>query len=132
MVCQWWTYSELEPLLIPTDPCRPGSDRCPFHSLARYLTVCRRLPYSVPEPLQAAVQQEFVSWRQESGSQVKAEDLHQLLVLARLLSLSHGRTELTEPVWREARRLEEERRARVERAGPSPAAAPAGGQRVEP
>ena len=54
---------------------------------------------------------------------MKAEDLHQLLVLARLLSLSHGRTELTEPVWREARRVEQERRGRVERAGPGNAAA---------
>ena len=85
--------------------------------------MCRRLPYSVPEPLQAAVQQEFVSWRQASGGQVKAEDLHQLLVLARLLSLSRGLTQLTEEVWREARRIEEQRRERVERAGPNPAAA---------
>ena len=69
------------------------------------------------------MQQEFVTWRQESGGQVKAEDLHQLLVLARLLSLSHGRTELTESVWREARRVEQERRGRVERAGPGNAAA---------
>ncbi|XP_043192405.1 mini-chromosome maintenance complex-binding protein-like [Amphibalanus amphitrite] len=94
-----------------------------LQQIRRYLTVCRRLPYAVPEALQAAVQQEFVSWRQESGNQVKAEDLHHLLVLARLLSLSHGKTELTEEVWREARRIEEQRRARVERAGPTPVAA---------
>ena len=54
---------------------------------------------------------------------MKAEDLHQLLVLARLLSLSRGLTQLTEEVWREARRVEEQRRERVERAGPNPVAA---------
>ena len=85
--------------------------------------MCRRLPYSVPEPLQDTVQREFVTWRQESGGEVKAEDLHQLLVLARLLSLSHGRTELTEQVWSEARSIEQQRRARVQRAGPTPVAA---------
>ncbi|XP_037068663.1 mini-chromosome maintenance complex-binding protein-like [Pollicipes pollicipes] len=94
-----------------------------LQQIRRYLTVARCLPYAVPERLQATVQQEFVSWRQQAGGQVKAEDLHQLLVLARLLSLSRGQTELTEEVWQEARRLDEQRRQRAERLEPAPVAA---------
>ena len=42
-----------------------------------------------------------------------AEDLHHMLVLSRLLSLSKGVDTMSEGVWQEVKELEKEKRARA-------------------
>lgn len=57
------------------------------------------------------VQNDFVQMRQDST--VKIDDLHQLLVLARLVCLSEGKNTLDQVCWKTACRLEAERKKRL-------------------
>jgi len=85
--------------------------------------VCRHLPFEVTDAAQKAVEDDFVTLRanengaaggdQQSQQRMTAEDLHHLLVLARLLSLSSGSTELTGEAWTRAKEMERERVARM-------------------
>jgi len=78
----------------------------------RYLVVCRHSTFEVSEAAQKAVEEDFVRLRAED-QRVTAEDLHHLLVLARLLSLSAGAKELTGEAWTRAREMERERVGRM-------------------
>lgn len=57
------------------------------------------------------IQEEFVSMRQ--SGKVGANDLHQLLVLARLICLSEGKNVLDNECWRRACDLETQRKLRI-------------------
>lgn len=92
-----------------------------------FLTLARFGDYELPENIQDVsclcfcvldfimcfqkIQEEFVSMRQKS--KVNADDLHQLLVLTRLICLSEGRSLLDDECWRRACDLETERKARI-------------------
>lgn len=78
----------------------------------------------------------FVDARKDNAQDMTAEDLHAVVTLARqaqqhmpfsklnsmvhfgfrLLSLSHGKCELTKEVWEKATRMEKTRRERISRA----------------
>ncbi|KAF4525274.1 hypothetical protein B566_EDAN009357 [Ephemera danica] len=77
-----------------------------------FLCAARLAEYSIPESLQLVVQNDFVNMRQRNPN-FKADDLHSLLVLARLVTLSRGKQVLTEDLWHTACVLEETRRQRL-------------------
>lgn len=60
------------------------------------------------------IENDFVEMlKTEKGT--TAEDMHSLMVLARLLSLSHGSLKLTIDHWKEAVQMEKERKRRLQR-----------------
>ena len=86
--------------------------------LRKFITLSRHMQFSVTDEVQAAVERDFVASRQqqqqEAGHQrMTAEDLHSMLVLSRLLSLSRAVGTMTEEVWQEVKELEREKRRRA-------------------
>jgi len=77
-----------------------------------YITQCREATFSLTEEVMKAVQDDFVAMRQ-SAAGITVEDFHSLLVLARLVSKSSGRTSLTTEDWEKSKAMEAERRERV-------------------
>ena len=79
-----------------------------------YLSTIRLLPFSLSDSLQEAVQNDFIQSRAAGhSSPMSTEDFHLLLVLSRLLSLTYGTTELPESLWKRAKEMETERKARL-------------------
>ena len=62
--------------------------------LRKFVTLSRHMQFSVSDEVQAAVERDFVASRQQQQDgdagnlRLTAEDLHSMLVLSRLLSLS--------------------------------------------
>ena len=83
--------------------------------MRNYLTVVRLMQFSLSDAMQEAVQNDFIQSRVpgQTNSPMSTEDLHLLLVLSRLLALSYGQTELTEPVWQKSKAMELERKSRL-------------------
>lgn len=79
--------------------------------IRKYLTLARFTEYEIHEKSGEWVQNEYIEMKKRGL--VSADDLHQLLVLARLVSISHGKTNLDEECWRKACSLESERKARI-------------------
>ncbi|KAJ3610239.1 hypothetical protein NHX12_022333 [Muraenolepis orangiensis] len=82
-----------------------------------YLTVARTLDYTISEEVTKAVEDDFVDMRKDDPQSISAEDLHRLLVIARLLSLSLGQTALSGDAWMRAKHIETLRRSRSEPQG---------------
>lgn len=82
--------------------------------IRKFLTVSRNLQFTVTEDVQGAVESDFVASRQNAGNRMTADDLHSMLVLSRLLSLSRGVSTMTADVWNDVKAMEAERRRRVE------------------
>ncbi len=83
--------------------------------MRNYLTVLRLMPFSLSDSMQEAVQNDFIQSRApgQTNTPMTPEDLHLLLVLSRLLAMSFGQTELTEPLWQRAKSMELERKSRL-------------------
>ncbi|XP_037540718.1 mini-chromosome maintenance complex-binding protein isoform X2 [Nematolebias whitei] len=79
-----------------------------------YLSAARLLDYSIPDEVTKSVEDDFVDMRKDDPQGVSAEDLHRMLVVARLLSLSLGQTSLSRDVWARAKHMETLRRSRLE------------------
>uniref|UniRef100_A0A4W4GCR1 Mini-chromosome maintenance complex-binding protein n=1 Tax=Electrophorus electricus TaxID=8005 RepID=A0A4W4GCR1_ELEEL len=79
-----------------------------------YLTVARLLDYSISEQVTKAVEEDFVEMRKDNPQSISAEDLHRMLVVARLLSLSYGQTTLSRDGWIKAKQLEMVRTSRTQ------------------
>lgn len=79
-----------------------------------FISVARLLDYSISDHMTQSVEEDFVDMRKDDPQSVSAEDLHRLLVLARLLSLSVGEVALSRDSWFKAKHLESLRRRRVE------------------
>ncbi|KAF2902596.1 hypothetical protein ILUMI_03592 [Ignelater luminosus] len=83
-----------------------------LNDLRVYLSLSRHGKYELSfDDVQELIQNDFVKMRQEKT--VTANDLHQLLVVARLVCLSEGKTNLDVGCWKRACSLEEERRKRL-------------------
>jgi len=105
---------EARPDLISKTFCEVGANLTGelLDRIRQYITTSRLLEYNLTENVMKAVQDDFVSMRQaEQG--MTAEDFHALLVLGRLISLSHGRTSLDPQDWEKAKRMEKERKERA-------------------
>ncbi|KAM4703692.1 mini-chromosome maintenance complex-binding protein isoform 2-T2 [Rhinophrynus dorsalis] len=61
-----------------------------------------------------AVEDDFVDMRKSDPQSISADDLHRLLVVARLLSLSAGQTTLSRERWQRAKQLELQRKNRLQ------------------
>ncbi|KAF3827970.1 hypothetical protein GH733_001205 [Mirounga leonina] len=61
-----------------------------------------------------AVEEDFVEMRKNDPQSITADDLHQLLIVARFLSLSAGQTTLSRERWLRAKQLESLRRTRLQ------------------
>ncbi|CAL4089600.1 unnamed protein product, partial [Meganyctiphanes norvegica] len=77
-----------------------------------YLTVSRLMEYTLTEENQKSVQDDFVESRKNDNG-MTAEDLSNLLTLARLVALSCGESKLTSDIWRSTKILETERKLRL-------------------
>ncbi|XP_014287080.1 mini-chromosome maintenance complex-binding protein [Halyomorpha halys] len=76
-----------------------------------YLTVAANLTYKLPEEFQSIVQNDFVELRQKD-SKFSVDDLHELIVVARLLSLSYGKTSLDQSIWEKSKSMVTGRKSR--------------------
>ncbi|XP_061601764.1 mini-chromosome maintenance complex-binding protein isoform X2 [Cololabis saira] len=79
-----------------------------------YLSVARLLDYSISDEITKSVEEDFVDMRKDDPQSVSAEDLHRMLVVARLLCLSLGQTSLSRDGWMRAKHAEMLRRSRME------------------
>ncbi|XP_069045216.1 mini-chromosome maintenance complex-binding protein [Lepisosteus oculatus] len=79
-----------------------------------YLSLLRTMEYSISEEVTKAVEDDFVEMRKNDPQSISGEDLHRLLVVARLLSLSVGQTTLSRERWTRAKHLESLRKNRTE------------------
>ncbi|XP_015235810.1 PREDICTED: mini-chromosome maintenance complex-binding protein [Cyprinodon variegatus] len=79
-----------------------------------FLGAARLLDYSISEEVTKAVEDDFVDMRKDDPQSISADDLHRLLVVARLLSLSLGQTSLSRDSWLRAKHIETLRRSRME------------------
>ena len=84
-----------------------------LNRLRNYLTSAKSMHFELTEEAQNFVQEDFVQQRQNPNADIKtSEDLHSLLVLARLICLSRGEKSLNPSIWNEAKNLEKERKQR--------------------
>ncbi|XP_063047874.1 mini-chromosome maintenance complex-binding protein [Engraulis encrasicolus] len=79
-----------------------------------YLTVARTLEYSITEEVTKAVEEDFVEMRKDDPQSMTAEDLHRMLVVSRLLSISLGQTTLPTDVWMKTKHMELLRMSRIQ------------------
>lgn len=80
--------------------------------MRRFLTLQRIREFDMKTFDPEIIQNDFLRMRKEVDA--SAEDLHSLLVLARLLGLSRGKVSLDSETWEHAKELEQERKRRVE------------------
>ena len=81
--------------------------------LRNYVTLAKSSAFDISEEAMNFVQEDFVRERQNANSHLKtSDDLHTLLVLARLLALSRGEKSINQNIWSEAKNMENERKLR--------------------
>uniref|UniRef100_U5EXQ7 Mini-chromosome maintenance complex-binding protein n=1 Tax=Corethrella appendiculata TaxID=1370023 RepID=U5EXQ7_9DIPT len=83
-----------------------------LNEIRKFLTQMRMQEFNMSATDPVMIQNDFVKMRQDET--VTADDLHQLLVLSRLLGLIRGKSALDMESWNHAKELEIERRNRVE------------------
>merc|ERR1712127_1182321 len=86
-----------------------------------YISQCKEATFSLNEDMMKELQDDFVTMRQSQGG-MTVEDFHLLLVLARLVAKSKGRSGLEATDWTQAKTMEQERRSRVAGLAPRPGA----------
>ncbi|CAI9620864.1 unnamed protein product, partial [Staurois parvus] len=79
-----------------------------------YLSLLRLMDYSISEDVTKSVEDDFVDMRKDDPQSMSADDLHRLLLVARLLSLSSGHRSLSRERWHKAKQLESQRRSRLQ------------------
>ncbi|XP_066598815.1 mini-chromosome maintenance complex-binding protein-like isoform X2 [Prorops nasuta] len=80
--------------------------------IRQYLEVLKFTDFQFTEDVTKVAQEDFVKMRR-SNSQITGDDLHSLMVLARLLSLSYGHKSLQLEYWKKAIEMEDERKRRL-------------------
>ncbi|XP_044762379.1 mini-chromosome maintenance complex-binding protein [Coccinella septempunctata] len=76
----------------------------------KYLSMCKLVAYEIEENMHTFIQEKFVEMRQKGET---AEDLHNILVLNRLICLSYGKNAMNADIWERACKLEEKRKQRI-------------------
>ncbi|KAI4470066.1 hypothetical protein MML48_1g03068 [Holotrichia oblita] len=82
-----------------------------LNDIRTYLTISKYGQYEISDNMLEIVENDFVRFRQTDN--ISADDLHQLLVLSRLICLSEGKSSLDEECWRSACDLENLRKLRL-------------------
>lgn len=85
-----------------------------LHAMRVYLAHARQLTFSIPTHVSEQIQNDFVALRRDSRGSFDQNDLQRCLSTARLLSLSHGCTELSADLWQMAKSLDLARASRIE------------------
>ncbi|RZF48157.1 hypothetical protein LSTR_LSTR009846 [Laodelphax striatellus] len=85
--------------------------------LRDYLITVANLAYEFSDDVETKITEDFVKMRRER-QETSSQDLHNLLVLARLFSLSRGCTTLSKETWEIVQDMEEQRRLRMEKKRP--------------
>nr|XP_033325694.1 mini-chromosome maintenance complex-binding protein-like isoform X1 [Megalopta genalis]XP_033339936.1 mini-chromosome maintenance complex-binding protein-like isoform X1 [Megalopta genalis] len=80
--------------------------------IRQYLKIIKSAKFEFDEEIVKEVQDDFVKMRQMHKN-VSIDHLHSLMILARLLSLSHGSNTLTTEYWKMAVQMEVERLGRL-------------------
>ncbi|XP_049539351.1 mini-chromosome maintenance complex-binding protein [Anopheles darlingi] len=83
-------------------------------AVRRFLTTARIRSFDMKTLDPTVVEEDFVEMRVGSSGEVSMNDLHTLFVLARLVGLSSGHPSLTRDHWERAKKLEQERRNRLQ------------------
>ncbi|XP_064630611.1 mini-chromosome maintenance complex-binding protein-like isoform X2 [Lineus longissimus] len=117
--------------LLPSDcrvhltPCLPLDNMSYLAAVESYLTpslltkirsyigLLSLIEYSMSDGMQKSLEEDFVEARKDNAQNMSVEDFHGLLVLARLLSLSYGQTNLSKDMWEKAKQMDRERKARI-------------------
>jgi hypothetical protein len=84
-----------------------------LNRLRTYIGLHRSLQYRLPDQIQHFLEQDFVDMRKESADKMNADVFHQMLCMARLMTISHGQSELSLETWNYVKKLEKERTARL-------------------
>ncbi|XP_040293082.1 mini-chromosome maintenance complex-binding protein [Bufo bufo] len=79
-----------------------------------YRSLLQNMDYNISEEVTKAVEDDFVDMRKGDPQSISADDLHRLLVVARLLSLGTGQTSLSRETWLRAKELEMQRKNRLQ------------------
>ncbi|XP_078488592.1 mini-chromosome maintenance complex-binding protein [Ciona intestinalis] len=78
-----------------------------------YLTRGRMVEYDMEPHVMQEIENDFVSWRRDDRDNVSADDLHRLLVLARVQCASMGRNKLSSGDWGVVKKFDEKRKERM-------------------
>ena len=102
---------------LPVSPCdetgmRTDLSEEELEQMRLYIAVVRTMDYSIETELQDIVQQDWVEMRRKDKELIP-DDLSRLLTLSRYLSISRGDRYLQRETWDEAKRLEDQRRDRI-------------------
>ncbi|XP_059088631.1 mini-chromosome maintenance complex-binding protein-like [Tigriopus californicus] len=81
--------------------------------LRNFLTQARFLDWKLTADIEAGIEQDFVQLRAEDPTKFTPEDLHDHLVLAKLMSQSYGLNNLDHHVWTKVKAMELERKERL-------------------
>ncbi|XP_073540700.1 mini-chromosome maintenance complex-binding protein [Phyllobates terribilis] len=110
----------LKPLLCPpsleqyTEALLSATLPSLLNKFRMYLSLLQVTDYTISEENIKAVEDDFVDMRKSDAQSIGADDLHRLLVVARLLSLSSGQTSLSHETWLQAKELEIQRKSRLQ------------------
>ncbi|KAK2579582.1 hypothetical protein KPH14_010877 [Odynerus spinipes] len=83
-------------------------DKNRLTDIRHYLEVLRHTEFEFNESITNVIQEDFVQMRQ-SNKNITGDNLHSLIVLARLMSLSYGQNTLTTECWKKTVAMEIER-----------------------
>lgn len=83
-----------------------------LNDIRKYLTISRMSDYSITKQHEEFIQNEFVKMRQVR-SNVTADDLHSMLIISRLVSISEGKAFFDKESWEKAFKMEEQRNIRI-------------------
>ena len=92
--------------ITPEKAAHVESQHALLQTLPNYFATVKQMAYHVPAEMSNVAQKHFVDTRQ-SNKNYSADDFHNLLNVARLVSLSFGRTELSVECWQKALALVE-------------------------
>ncbi|XP_022900658.2 mini-chromosome maintenance complex-binding protein isoform X1 [Onthophagus taurus] len=82
-----------------------------LNDLRQYLTLSKHKKHELPQDIECLIEEDFVKYRREYD--INAQDLHQLLDLARLVAFGDGKSTIDKNSWKSACKLEEERWLRI-------------------
>jgi len=80
--------------------------------LREYISHCKHINYTLTDEVMKRVQDDFVQLRQQEGG-LTVEEFHNLLVLARLQSISQGHDSMEPKDWEAAKDMERQRKQRA-------------------
>jgi DNA polymerase/3'-5' exonuclease PolX len=92
------------------------NDETRLANIRQYLEVFKHTDFVFNEEITKTIQDDFVEMR-SINKNISADNLHSLMVFARLMSLSYGRTTLDIECWKKTVQLEMERMSRLPQHG---------------